>query len=110
MQWTAGTPVGAWKRQRVSSGIGEGRDVLRTSKEGSSASALCFAGVGTSLPDIPRPILHSDVTELNGIYPAGLRTLLTVPHLTILFLSPFLSVQVTVNFLLTSLMPGVKSN
>lgn len=68
MQWIAGTPVGAWKRQRVSSGIGEGREGLRTSKEGRFASALFFAGVGTSLPDIPRPILHSDVTELNDIY------------------------------------------
>lgn len=94
----------------MSSGIGEGRQSLRTSKKGSFASALCFAGIGTSLPAIPRPISHSDVTELNGIYPAGLRTLLTVPHLMILSLSSFLAVQVTVNFLLTSFMPGVKSN
>ena len=33
----------------MSSGIGEGRKGLRTSKEGSFISALCFAGVGTSL-------------------------------------------------------------
>lgn len=75
----------------MSSGIGEGREGWRTSKEGSFASGLCFAGVGTSLPDIPRPILHADVTELNRIYPAGLRTLLTVPHLMVL--SSFLAVQ-----------------
>lgn len=94
----------------MDSGIGEGRKGLRTYKEGRFSFALCFAGVGTSLPDIPRPILHSDVTELSGIYPAGLRTLLTVTRLMILFLSTFLTVQVTDNFLLMSSMPGVKSN
>lgn len=94
----------------MSSGTAEGREGLRTSKEGSFAYALCFSWVGTSLPAIPRPILHSNVTELNGIYPAGLRTLLTVAHLMTLSLSSYLAVQVTVNFLLTSLMSGVKSN
>lgn len=90
-------------------GIGEDREGLRTWEEGSFTSPLCFVGVGTNLPDIPRrPILHSVITELNGIYTAARRTLLTFLHLIIL--SSFLTVQVTVNFLLVSLMPGVKSN
>lgn len=61
--------------QRLSSGIGEvGKDF-----RGSFTPALCFAGVGATLPDIPRFILRSDVTELSEIHPAGLRTLLLFP-------------------------------
>lgn len=70
---------------------------------------MCFAGVGTTLLDIPSHILHSGVTVRSGIHPAGLRTLLAVPHLRILPLPSFLTVQVTLNFLLLSLMPAMKS-
>lgn len=80
MQQTAGTPAEGQKSQRVSSGVGEVTDYLRTSEEGSVPSALCFAGVDTSLPDIPRPVLRSDVTELNGIYPAELKTSSSPSH------------------------------
>lgn len=46
---------------------------------------------------------------MSGIHPAGLRTLLAVPHLRILPLPSFLTVQVPLSFLLLSLMPAMKS-
>lgn len=69
---------------------------------------MCLAGVGTTLLDIPSLVFHSDVTELCGIHPAGLRTLLAVPRLRILPLPSSLTVQVTPSLLLLSLMPAME--
>lgn len=119
VQWAAGIPLGGLKNERVSSDLGEGGVCVKRAVSLFFFLFLCFAGAGTRLPDVPRSILHLDVThlsgiyprsilyldvtDLSGIYPSGLGNLLTVPHIMMPSLSSFLAVQVTVNFLLKSL-------